>query len=99
MGTMGLYRAYLRLCGRPFREEGQPINNFMLLPRTRGLLAATGLKIRVVDGVGHYVPFPGRPPIEIQVLNNPRTLMRWLALHSLTIGEKLCGTRDPIAPR
>ncbi len=97
LGTLGLYRAYLRLCGRRFSEEGQPINNFMLLPRTRALLAAAGLRIRVIDGVGHYLPFPGRPPIEIPVLNNPRILMRWLALHSLTIGEKRCVSLDKTA--
>jgi 2-polyprenyl-3-methyl-5-hydroxy-6-metoxy-1,4-benzoquinol methylase len=88
MGIMGLYRMYLYLCGRPFSEEGQPINNLMLLPRTRSMIAGAGLKIKVIDGIGHYLPFPGRPPIEVPVLNNPRPLMRWIAFHSLTIGEK-----------
>jgi len=88
LGAMGLYRLYLRLRGRRFSEEGQPINNFMLLPRTRGMVAAAGLKIRAVDGVGHYLPIKGRPPVEAPFFNNPRMLMRWVALHSLTIGEK-----------
>jgi 2-polyprenyl-3-methyl-5-hydroxy-6-metoxy-1,4-benzoquinol methylase len=88
MGIMGLYRMYLYLCGRPFTEEGQPINNLMLLPRTRSIIAGAGLRIKLIDGIGHYLPFPGQPPIEVPVFNNPRPLMRWIALHSLTVGEK-----------
>jgi hypothetical protein len=88
MGIMGLYRIYLYVCGRPFSEEGQPINNVMLLPRTRSIIAGAGLKINAIDGIGHYLPFPGRPPIEVPILNNPQSLMRWVAFHSLTIGEK-----------
>jgi 2-polyprenyl-3-methyl-5-hydroxy-6-metoxy-1,4-benzoquinol methylase len=88
LGTMGLYRAYMRLTGRKYTEEGQPINNFMLLPLTRASIASAGLRVTSVDGVGHYLPFPGRPPIEVPMLNNPRFLMRWLALHSLVIAEK-----------
>lgn len=88
LGTLGLYRIYLRMCGRVFTEVGQPINNFMLLPLTRKWIARAGLKIEAVDAVGHYLPFPGRPPIELPKLNNPRLLMRWFALHSMLVGEK-----------
>lgn len=88
LGTMGLYRLYLRLRGRPYTETGQPINNFMLLPLTWLRIARTGLRVRVLDGAGHYLPFPGRPPIELPAFNNPRILMRWLGLHSLIIAEK-----------
>ncbi|HEV3329750.1 MAG TPA: class I SAM-dependent methyltransferase [Bryobacteraceae bacterium] len=88
MGLPGLHRIYVGLTGREFKEEGQPINNFMLLPRTRKLVVKAGLTVKKVDAIGHYLPFPGRPPIEMPVLNNPRFLMRWTGLHSLTIGEK-----------
>jgi 2-polyprenyl-3-methyl-5-hydroxy-6-metoxy-1,4-benzoquinol methylase len=88
LGTFGLYRLYLRLCGRPYTEEGQPINNLTLLPMTIGWVKQVGLKIKTVDAIGHYLPFPGRPPIEMAFLNNPRMLMRWLGLHSLIIAEK-----------
>lgn len=88
LGLMGLYRAYRRLSLRPFTEEGQPINNFMTLPRTLGLIASAGLTVRAIDGTGHYLPFPGRPPIEMPKLNNPRRVMRWIALHSLVVAEK-----------
>ncbi len=87
-GMSGLYRIYLWLSGRKFSEEGQPINNFMLLPRTREMVRAAGLKIKEIDGTGHYLPVPGRPPVEMPVFNDPRALMRWVALHSLTIGQK-----------
>lgn len=88
VGTLGLYRIYLRLRGRAYTETGQPINNLMLLPRTRFWVARAGLRVRALDGVGHYLPFPGRPPIELPIFNSPRILMRWLGLHSLIVGEK-----------
>ncbi|HEX8474149.1 MAG TPA: class I SAM-dependent methyltransferase [Pyrinomonadaceae bacterium] len=88
LGTFGLYRGYMRLTGRRYTEEGQPINNFMLLPLTRAWVARAGLRVRVVDGVGHYLPFPGRAPVELPVFNNPRWLQRWFALHSLMVAVK-----------
>ncbi|MCI0400647.1 MAG: class I SAM-dependent methyltransferase [Gammaproteobacteria bacterium] len=88
LGTLGIYRIYLRLRGRIFTEEGQPTNNFMLLPLAWAWVARTGLCVRTIDAVGHYLPFPGRPPIEMRALNNPRMLMRWLGLHSLIVAEK-----------
>lgn len=89
LGTLGMYRAYLRLRGRRFAEEGQPINNFTLFPLTRSWVSRAGLRVRSLDAVGHYLPFPGRRPIELRALNNPRTLMRWFGLHSLVVAEKL----------
>lgn len=35
MNLMGLYRVYLRACGKRFTEVGQPINQFLLAPLTR----------------------------------------------------------------
>ncbi|MBV9957295.1 MAG: methyltransferase domain-containing protein [Acidobacteria bacterium] len=89
MGMLGLYRFYLRLRGRVFTEVGQPINHFLLLPRTRSWISRAGLRVEKVDAVGHYLPFPGRPPIELSFLNNPRVLMRWFALHALIVAQKL----------
>ena len=88
LGMLGLYRGYMRLTGRKFTEEGQPINNFTLLPRTLAWVRRAGLRVKVVDGVGHYLPFPGRPPIELPVFNNPRWSQRWFGLHSLVVAEK-----------
>jgi 2-polyprenyl-3-methyl-5-hydroxy-6-metoxy-1,4-benzoquinol methylase len=88
LGSFGLYRLYLRLCGRVYTEEGQPINNLLFLPRTRHWVARAGLRVRTTDGIGHYLLLPRRLPIELTMLNNPRSLMRWLGLHSLVVAEK-----------
>ncbi|MGI9069210.1 MAG: class I SAM-dependent methyltransferase [Pyrinomonadaceae bacterium] len=88
LGVMGLYRLYLRLTGRRFTEEGQPINNFTILPWTRQWVASTGLHVTKVDAVGHYLLTPGRLPIELPIFNNPRIVMRWFAHHSLIVAEK-----------
>jgi SAM-dependent methyltransferase len=88
LGPLGLYRGYARLRGRPYTEGGQPINRFMLLPRTCGWIRRAGLRIRAVDAVGHYLPWPGRPLRDIPWLASMRPL-RWFALHSLVVAEKL----------
>jgi hypothetical protein len=85
---MGLYRAYLRLTGRRYTEGGQPINHPVVLPRTVAWVRRTGLRVLTVDAVGHYLPFPGRPPIEIAALSRPRRFMRWFGLHSLVVATK-----------
>jgi ubiquinone/menaquinone biosynthesis C-methylase UbiE len=87
LGPMGLYRGYARLMGRPYTEESQPINNFMLLPRTARWIRRVGFTISSVDATGHYLPSPGRPPREFPWLGGVRPL-RWLALHSLIVAEK-----------
>ena len=88
LGMLGLYRGYLRLRGRVFTEIGQPINHFLMLPLTRLWVKRSGLRVEVVDAVGHYLPFPGRPPVELPLFNDPRMLMRWFALHSLVVAVK-----------
>jgi len=85
LGPIGAYRGYLRLTGRRFTEEGQPINHFLLAPIVRRWVRLAGLRIVTTGSAGHYLPFPGRPPI--QVFDKPR----WLAafgLHALTVAEK-----------
>ncbi len=89
LGTLGLYRAYLRMRGRRFTEEGQPINNFLVLLQTRSWVANTGLQLQAVQATGHYLLLPGRPPVEIPWLNHPEKIMRWVAHHSLIVAEKL----------
>lgn len=88
LGTLGLYRIYLSLSGRVFTEEGQPINNFLLLPVTVAWVKASGLRIKAIDAMGHYLPFPRRPPLQLSFLNRPKIVMKWLALHSLIVAEK-----------
>ena len=43
---------------------------------------------KATDGVGHYLPMPGRPPVEVPALNGARPLTRWFALHSLIVAQK-----------
>lgn len=88
LGATGLYRGYLRMVGRRYTEEGQPINNFNTLPRTIHWVKRAGLRVRAATGRGHYLPFPGRDPIRIAALEQPRALTRWIALHSLVVAQK-----------
>jgi len=85
---MGLYRIYLRLVGRRFTEEGQPINQFLILPVTLRRIVKTGLQLKMVDGIGHYLLVPNRPPIDIKLMRHPRVLMRWFALHTMIVAQK-----------
>lgn len=90
LGTLGLYRVFLRMCGRPFTEEGQPINNALLLPLTRAWVARTGLRVRRTAAVGQYLPVHGRPPLTLTWLEQPRGggPLHWVAHHSLIVAEK-----------
>src|SRR5262249_36008587 len=81
-GVFGLYRMYLRLVGRPYTETGQPINNLMLLPLTMTWIKRLGLRVSTVDGIGHYLLWPGRSPRRLPGLDACKILTRWLALHS-----------------
>ena len=85
LGPIGAYRGYLRLVGRRFTEEGQPINHLLFAPRVRRWVRAAGLRVVLTNSCGHYLPFPGRPPILLVDRS------RWLApfgLHALTVAEK-----------
>jgi 2-polyprenyl-3-methyl-5-hydroxy-6-metoxy-1,4-benzoquinol methylase len=88
LGSTGLYRIYLKARGRVYSEEGQPINHFLLLPTVMDWIKHAGLKIQHVEGIGHYLPFPGRPPIRIYFLDHAKVLLRWFALHTLILAEK-----------
>jgi 2-polyprenyl-3-methyl-5-hydroxy-6-metoxy-1,4-benzoquinol methylase len=86
--AMGLYRGYMRLKGTPFTEGGQPINNFVTLPRTLRWVRDAGLKLCHTDSRGMYLPIPGRPWTLADWLDHPRLLTRWLGLHSLVIATR-----------
>jgi ubiquinone/menaquinone biosynthesis C-methylase UbiE len=84
---MGLYRGYMRLTGRRFAEEGQPINRFTNLPRTRRWLRQAGLTVRYFDSVGIYVPFPRRRPILVHMCPE-YPVLRWFGLHSILVAKR-----------
>ena len=88
-GTLGLYRGYLRLRGRVFQEVGQPINQFTMLPLTAAWVRREGLTVEHTDAVGHFIPFPGRPPFKVDLLDRGnRMLTKWVAHHSLIVARK-----------
>jgi 2-polyprenyl-3-methyl-5-hydroxy-6-metoxy-1,4-benzoquinol methylase len=87
LGTLGLYRIYLRLRGRPFTEAGQPINQFTVAPRTFYWIRRAGLRVEQILGAGHYLPVPGTPPIRITPLDRLPG-MKLFALHSAFRAQK-----------
>jgi 2-polyprenyl-3-methyl-5-hydroxy-6-metoxy-1,4-benzoquinol methylase len=93
LGTMGVFRAYRALTGRPYTEAGQPVNRITLLPRTLAWVRAAGLEVLAVDGVGHYLPLPGRQPRALGWLDRGGRPLRWLALHSLVVARRPEGRR------
>lgn len=78
MGPFGAYRIYRRLAGRPYTEADQPINNFVMLPRTTHWLRAAGATITVVDSAQHVLLFPGRPPVHLNPPEAWHPITRWL---------------------
>jgi ubiquinone/menaquinone biosynthesis C-methylase UbiE len=84
LGLMGAYRGYLRLTGRRYSEEGQPINRFLLAPRLRHWVRQTGLHVVGWDAIGHYLPWPRRAPI---LLHERAPGLSLFGLHSLTVAE------------
>jgi SAM-dependent methyltransferase len=86
LNLLGAHRIYRELTGRPCTEEGQPINHFLLLPRVLVWLRRTGLRVETVAGVGHYVPFPRRPPERLGFLDGRAPT--WLSHHPLVIARR-----------
>ena len=91
LGPMGLYRGYLRLRGRRYTEEGQPINRFTLAPRTSWWLRRAGLAVKRSERRELHLPVPGRP---LQVLHGPRALVRLLGFRSLFEATKPGGSTE-----
>jgi ubiquinone/menaquinone biosynthesis C-methylase UbiE len=85
LNPMGAYRGYLRLTGRRYTEEGQPINRFLLAPTLRRWVRRAGLKVLECDGIGHYLPWPHRAPILVQERARYLSLF---GLHSLTVARR-----------
>lgn len=86
--TIGLYRVYCWLRGKTFDEGGQPICQVNMTMITRRWAREAGLTRIEVVGSGHYLPVPGRPPLALPWLEQPAIVMKWLAHHSLIVGEK-----------
>jgi len=88
LSSIGLYRVYCYLRGKTFDECGQPICHVTLLPKTRRWIRSAGLSIIETNSCGQYLPFPGRPPIELRFAEKPQFIMRWFGLHSIVVAQK-----------
>ena len=84
-GPMGAYRGYLRLTGRRYSEEGQPVNRFLVAPRLRRWVRRAGLEIVRCDATGHYLPWPRRAPILVMERAPGLAIF---GLHSLTVAVR-----------
>ena len=87
LGPMGAYRGYLRLTGRRYTEEGQPVNRFIVTPRLRRWVRRAGFDVVARDATGHYLPWPRRAPILLQERAPGLALF---GLHSLTVAVRRC---------
>ncbi len=88
LNAMGLYRLYVRITGRQFSEGGQPLNHFTFIPRTSLWLRRGRLRTTQRYSLGHYLPWPARPPMRSYRLDGHWLPLRWLGLHSIFIAEK-----------
>ncbi|MGB2713356.1 MAG: methyltransferase domain-containing protein [Vicinamibacterales bacterium] len=85
LNPMGAYRGYLRLRGRRYTEEGQPVNRFLLAPMLRRWVRGAGLQVLECDGVGHYLPWPRRAPM---LVRERAAYLSVFGLHSLTVARR-----------
>ncbi len=92
LGTFGLYRTYCYLRGRKFDEGGQPICHLTLLPKTRRWVQMANLRIVKSRTTGHYLPLPGRTPMDLKwlsrlgILSTPLVFIPWsLELNSRNV--------------
>lgn len=88
LGSMVMYRAYVRLTGREFTEGGQPITQLTSIPKVALWIRRAGLRINQITFVGHHLPWPGRPPIRLRHLNTQRSPLRWLGHPSVFVAGK-----------
>ena len=91
LGLLGAYRIYRELTGRPWAEEGQPVNTVTTLPRTVAWVRQAGLEVVSVDGIGHDLPIPGRQPLPLTWLDGGGRPLRWLAAHGFRLSERWYG--------
>lgn len=87
LNLIGAHRLYRSLIGRPYTEEGQPIDHVLMMPRVLVWLREAGLRLEKVGGVGHYLPFPGRPPLRLRALDS-LPLSKLMALHTAILAVK-----------
>ncbi|NET36072.1 MAG: class I SAM-dependent methyltransferase [Cyanothece sp. SIO1E1] len=85
LGFFGLYRIYLRLTGRRWKEAGQPINQFVTIPKTNYWLRSSGFEVKYFDSEDISIPWPGKRKVLRFNWNSPKWLMKYLGLQSFFI--------------
>jgi 2-polyprenyl-3-methyl-5-hydroxy-6-metoxy-1,4-benzoquinol methylase len=103
LNAVGLYRVFLALVGRRYTEEGQPLNQPLILASQVRKLRRLGCHIRVVEGDG--VPYPRGPHQWGLLPSRPQRLLCWLAINTVIVatrrelgGELKSGVSDPVDP-
>jgi SAM-dependent methyltransferase len=90
LNTYGLYRMYLRACGRPFGVHGiQPIDRCFLSPMLPGRFRRAGWKIRRTAGLVHYLR-PARDRLRF-IESSPflSGTLKYFALHFAIEAERV----------
>ncbi len=88
MNFYGLYRFYLRLTGRKWTEIGQPINKFVIIPKTIFWLKKIGFKLIFFDSEVYSTPFPGKRKVIHFTSIKPHLIFKWFGLQSFFIAIK-----------
>jgi len=84
----GLYRVYLRMTGRRWREAGQPINKFVMLPLTLSWLRSAGFKLQ--SFYSYRVSYPSLLSRR-EIIVNPARAAGWMkpfGINSFYVGVK-----------
>lgn len=85
----GIYRGYLRLVGRPYTEGGQPINKFVMLPRTLAWVRRCGLSVEIYGSDDIVVPRLGGRPWHFSTAGPVAGVGKWMGLQSFVFGVKI----------
>ena len=88
LGFFGLYRIYLRLTGRKWTEVGQPINQFVVVPKTIYWLRQAGFKIDHFDSEIISLPWIGKRKVLHLNWKKPRFILKWFGLQSFFVCTK-----------
>jgi SAM-dependent methyltransferase len=95
LNAYGIYRAYLRIRGRPFNSGDaiQPIEQLLFSGAVRRQLRRQGMSIEACEAVGHYILLPRVNPVRTRqrwIEHRPflSRLLRPFAYHQFLMGRK-----------
>lgn len=88
LNLFGIYRIYRWLIGRPFQEAGQPINQFVILPRTLRWVKNAGANIQKYGSDEILIPRYKRHPMHISISGKWKFITKWLGIQSFVFAQK-----------